>query len=143
MIVDTGPLVSLMNRQEGHLHEIAQLVIQENPRRAIVPWPVYAEADLVLRGKGFPRAARQLGDAMLAGELQLEAPTDTELGAALELCDRYSDIGLDLPDAVVIAMASRRSVSAFTWDFRHFRAVVVERNAPVSLAVQEFQVRRH
>jgi predicted nucleic acid-binding protein len=141
IVVDTGPLVSLMNREEAGLHRFAALVIRDDSSSLIVPWPVYTEADLLLRRSGFRAEALVLGQALVTGELRLEAPGTVEFELGLRLLDRYASIGLDLPDAVVIAMAWSRSATAFTWDFRHFRAVVVERGLPVPLTVQEHQVR--
>ena len=140
IVVDSGPLISLMNRAEGRRHELAQLVIQDNPASAVVPWPVYTEVDLFLRGSGFASAAQALGESLLRGYLSLVHVTAGEFEMALSLMRRYESVGLDLPDATVMAMTATRSAQAFTWDFRHFRAVVLERGVSIPLIVQEFQM---
>ncbi|HEX6031884.1 MAG TPA: PIN domain-containing protein [Tepidiformaceae bacterium] len=139
IIVDSGPLISLLNRDEGRLHGLAQLVIQDNPAEVIVPWPVYTEVDLFLRGRGHARFAQALGEAFLRGELNLAQVTYSELQVALDLMRRYEKLGVDLPDATVMAMTATRGAAAFTWDFRHFRAVVLERGSAIPLVVQEFE----
>lgn len=74
---------------------------------------------------------------MAAGVHRLEAPTDAELESALQLGRRYQDSGADLPDLVVMAMAHHRQAYILTWDFRHFRSVVLRRGHHWSLVVSE------
>ncbi|HET6628253.1 MAG TPA: hypothetical protein VFG91_00600, partial [Woeseiaceae bacterium] len=76
----------------------------------------------------------------LAGVHRLEAPNGPELELALKLGERYLDSGADLPDLVVMAMASRRRARILTWDFRHFRAVVLRRGHHWSLVVGEAEL---
>ncbi len=108
--------------------------------RLIVPWPVFAEADWFLRKHGFGAGANALGRSLQSGDLQLATPTAPELAGALDLLERYGDLGIDLPDATVMAMADARGVPAFTWDFRHFRAVVFRRGKTVPLLVNESEM---
>ena len=81
--------------------------------------------------------ATALGLSLLGGELALATPTPDEHGSALTLLDRYSDGGLDLPDAIVMAMVEARGAVAFTWDFRHFRMVVLRRDTQIPLLLSE------
>lgn len=93
--------------------------------------------DLLLRSRGHPAAAIPFGRSLLEGIHQLEVPTGAELDLALTLGDRYRDSGADLPDLVVMAMASHRKAQILTWDFRHFRAVVLRRGHHWPLLVEE------
>lgn len=106
----------------------------------MVPWPVYTEVDLLLRSRGHAKAATVLGAALHQGVHRLEAPTHHEHSLAVELLERYEDLGLDLPDAATIAMAAARQGWAWTWDFRHFRAVVLEHGRQVPLVVTEAEL---
>lgn len=106
----------------------------------MVPWPVYTEVDLLLRARGHAKAATVFGDALLQGVHRLEAPTRHEHTLAVELLERYEDLGLDLPDATTIAMASARQGWAWTWDFRHFRVVVLKKGSHVPLVVTEAEL---
>lgn len=81
----------------------------------------------MLRARGHAGAALTFGRALLDGVHRLEVPTDGELTLALDLTERYSAFGVDLPDAIVMAMAAKREASVLTWDFRHFRSVVLEK----------------
>ena len=69
------------------------------------------------------------------------APSGAEHSTALDIVERYAGFGVDLPDAVCIAMAMARRIPLLTWDFRHARAVVVNGRA-VDLAVTEAEFRR-
>ena len=108
----------------------------------MVPWPVYAEVDLLLRARGHARAATTFGRALLDGVHRLEAPTDAELGLVLDLADRYADTGVDLPDLTVMAMASIRDAWILTWDYRDFRTVVLDKGHHWDLLVQEYELPR-
>jgi predicted nucleic acid-binding protein len=103
----------------------------------VVPWPVFTEVDLLLRARGHAKAATAFGSALQDGVHRLEAPTASELGRAIALLERYQDLGLDLPDATTVAMAAARDAWAWTWDFRHFRAVTVGRGRGIALLVGE------
>ena len=129
-----------MNRSERARHLYAEALLRDIGRRLIVPWPVYTEADLFLRSKGLGAAANTLGRALLRGEHVLDWPDRTELSAALVLLERYGDLGIDLPDAVVMAMADARDAKVVTWDFRHFRAVVFRRGETIPLVVNESEL---
>jgi hypothetical protein len=66
--------------------------------------------------------------------------TAAELELALKLAERYLNSGADLPDLVVMAMASQRRARVLTWDFRHFRAVVLRRGHHWPLLVEETEL---
>jgi predicted nucleic acid-binding protein len=106
----------------------------------VVPWPVFAEVDLLLRARGHASAAIAFGRALLEGVHRLDAPTDTELRLALDLADRYPDTGVDLPDLTVMAMASIRGAWILTWDYGDFRTVVLGKDHHWELLVQESEL---
>lgn len=105
-----------------------------------MPWPVFVEVDLLLRGRGHGEAATAFGRALLNGVHRLEAPTDAELLLALDLAERYGSTRVDLPDLSVMAMAASRRAWVLTWDHRHFRSVVLRRGHHWDLLVEEAQI---
>ena len=109
-------------------------------RKVIVPWPVLVETDLLLRSRGFPTAAIVFGESMATGVHRLESPTTADLELALKLGKRYKDSGADLPDLIVMAMAHHRKAQILTWDFRHFRSVVLKRGHHWPLLVSEIEM---
>lgn len=95
------------------------------------------EVDLLLRARGHSRAAVGFAEDLLAGTHRLQAPTTPETELALILAHRYMNSGVDLPDLIVMAMASQRKAQILTWDFRHFRTVVLRRGHHWPLVVEE------
>ena len=140
IICDTGPLVSAINRGERRRHRFAAELLTRLGRDVIVPWPVLVEVDLLLRARGYPEAALAFARSLVSGVHRLESPSTAELELALTLGQRFLDSGADLPDLVVMAMASRRRAGILTWDFRHFRAVVLRRGHHWSLVVGESEL---
>lgn len=140
IICDTGPLVSALNKGEKRRHLFAAELLARLGRKVIVPWPILVETDLLLRSRGYPSAAIAFGECLSTGVHQLEAPTGPELKFALKLGKRYLDSGADLPDLLVMAMAHCRKAQILTWDFRHFRAVVVKRGQSWPLLVSESEL---
>lgn len=67
-------------------------------------------------------------------------PSNAEHAHALDIVARYAKGGLDLVDALVMAMAARRRGLILTWNFRHFRAAVPARRRHWPLLVQEHEV---
>jgi predicted nucleic acid-binding protein len=140
IIADTGPLVSAINRAEGRRHRFAAELLSVIGRDLMVPWPVFTELDLLLRGRRHPHAAVVFAKSLLDGVHRLEAPSDDELALTIDLASRYESSGADLPDLTVMAMAARRSASILTWDFRHFRSVVLRRGHHWDLIVRESEL---
>jgi predicted nucleic acid-binding protein len=137
IICDTGPIISAVNRAERRRHLFAAELLARLGRDVIVPWPVLVELDLLLRARGHARAAITFAESLSAGVHRLETPTEAEFALALKLAKRYPDSGADIPDLIVMAMAARRRASVLTWDFRHFRAVVLKRGHHWPLVVDE------
>ncbi len=137
IVCDTGPLVSALNRGERRRHEFAAELLTRLGRTVIVPWPVLVEVDLLLRSRGFPQAAVAFIRSIQDGVHVLDTPTDDELTLANDLAERYIDSGADLPDLTVMAIAAKRKAQILTWDFRHFRAVVLQKGHHWPLVVRE------
>jgi len=129
-----------MNRSEGARHRFAVELLTQLGRQVVVPWPVFTEVDLLLHARGHRAAARAFAAALHSGVHQLVAPTDDELATAIELAGRYPDSGVDLPDLMVMAMSRHRQATALTWDFRHFRSVVLRRGHHWPLLVAEHEL---
>jgi predicted nucleic acid-binding protein len=133
----------VFNRAEGERHRFARDIFETHGSRIIVPWPVFTEVDLFLRSRGNPASALEFGRSLRRGDLTLASPSDAELAGALDLLERYRDLGIDLPDAAVMAMSDARRAWILTWDFRHFRAVVFRRGQTLPLLVHENELPTH
>jgi len=137
IVCDTGPIVSALNRGEGRRHRFATEILARGGRDVVVPWPVLTEVDLLLRARGHHAAATVFVRALADGVHQLAAPHDDELATAIGLAERYEKTGIDLPDLTVMAMAKARDAWVLTWDYRHFRSVVLHRGHQWDLLVGE------
>jgi predicted nucleic acid-binding protein len=137
IICDTGPLVSAINRGERRRHRFAAELLARLGRKVLVPWPVLVEVDLLLRARGYPQAALKFAQSPSAGIHRLDTPTEAEFELALDLGQRYSDSGADLPDLIVMAMASRRRARILTWDYRYLCVVVLRSGHHWPLVVAE------
>lgn len=140
IICDTGPLVSAMNRGERRRHLFAAKLLASLGREVVVPWPVLVETDLLLRSRGRASAAVAFAQALLVGEHRLATPTTPDLQLAARLGKRYIDSGADLPDLIVMSMAHHRKAQILTWDFRHFRSVILRRGHHWPLLVDEAEL---
>jgi predicted nucleic acid-binding protein len=129
-----------MNRSEGARHRFAVELLTRLGRQVLVPWPVFTEVDLLLHARGHGAAARTFAAAIQSGVHQLATPTDNELATAIELAGRYPDSGVDLPDLMVMAMSRHRKAAVLTWDFHHFRSVVLRRGHHWPLLVAEHEL---
>ena len=129
-----------MNRNEGKRHRFAAELLARLGRNVLVPWPILTEVDLLLRSRGHAAAARVFARALHSGVHRLDAPTSEELATALALAERYPDNGVDLPDLAVMAMSSHRRAPILTWDFRHFRSVILRRGHHWPLVIAEHEL---
>ena len=79
IVCDTGPIVSALNKREARRNTFAAEILASYGVRAIIPWPVYVETDLLLRSRGFAQNASLFGHALLSGEHSLLSLTDVQL----------------------------------------------------------------
>ena len=121
LIVDAGPLVSLVDRSDPDHDRCSELLQQTNEPR-VVPVCVLVEVEYMLRP--WPEAFTALLAEFAAGGLQLlELPTAWLLRAG-ELVKRYRDLPLGLVDATVVAATEMLDETKLaTLDQRHFTIV--------------------
>ncbi len=123
IIVDTGPLYALADRDDAWHHRTVRFL--ENTQDAlIVPASVLPEAAYLLLTHLGPAAERQLLQSVINGELTVEELSHTDYRRALEILRRYESARLGLVDATVMAMAERMKISRIlTTDRRDFSIV--------------------
>jgi predicted nucleic acid-binding protein len=121
LIVDSGPLVSLLDATDAN-HErcVALLHAADEPR--VVPSYVLVEVEYLLRR--WPQAFQVLLSQFAEGRLNLlELPLHWLLRAG-ELLDEYRDLPLGLVDASVVAATEMLDEPKLaTLDHRHFGVV--------------------
>lgn len=121
LILDTGPLVALLDASDPDHERCAELIRDSNERR-VVPVYVLVEVEYMLRP--WPEAFTALLAELELGSMELlELPKRWLLHAG-ELLERYRDLSLGLVDATVLAATEMlEETKLATLDHRHFHAV--------------------
>lgn len=121
LIVDTGPLVALLDATDPD-HVRCEELLQQSEEPRVVPVCVLVEVEYMLRP--WPRAFGALLAELDGGGLELLDLPLRWLVRAGELVDQYRDLSLDLVDATVIAATEMLGETKLaTLDRRHFSVV--------------------
>lgn len=120
LILDTGPLVALLDATDPD-HERCVELIQGSSERRVVPVCVLVEVEYLLRP--WPRAFAALLAEFGGGSLDLLDLPGRWLLRAGELLDRYRDLSLGLVDATVLAATEMLGEPKLATLDRHFHAV--------------------
>jgi predicted nucleic acid-binding protein len=120
-IVDTGPLVALLSRNDTH-HRRCVEFFASLTGTPLLPTTVLVEVCWLLENE--PTAEAEFLDSVAAGAFKLLPLTKADLTRTAELVRQYADFPLGTVDASVIALAERLKLhEIITLDHRHFRAV--------------------
>jgi predicted nucleic acid-binding protein len=123
LIIDAAPLVALGDRRDP-LHQAVLQTLESEAGELVVPAPVSAEIDYLLRSRGGRDAARRFLRDVAEGRLQVEGLDREEHGIVLDLDNRYADLDVGLADLSVVVLAQRfRTRRLLTFDERHFRTL--------------------
>src|SRR6202795_1039949 len=110
ILVDTGPLVAVLSRQDAH-HEACVEALREMASPLLSCWPVITEAAWLLR------RSSQAVQRLLA-TIDTGSPKPLPLASGME---RYQGIRPQLPDAALVYLAGRERIETiFTLDPRDF-----------------------
>ena len=121
LILDTGPLVALLDASDPD-HERCVGLIQASDERRVVPVCVLVEVEYLLRP--WPSAFPALLADFESGALELLDLPKRWLQRAGELLERYRDLSLGLVDATVLAATEMLAEPKLaTLDHRYFHAV--------------------
>jgi len=131
LIIDTGPLVSLLDATDPDHDRCTQLLQDTNEER-VVPTGVLVEVEYLLRP--WPDAFSGLLSDFAAGGFELlELPLQWVLRAG-ELLERYRDLHLGLVDASVVAATEMLDEPKLaTLDRRHFAVIRPAHTAALTL----------
>jgi hypothetical protein len=121
LIIDTGPLVSLLDATDPD-HDRCTQLLQDTGEQRVVPTCVLVEVEYLLRP--WPDAFSALLSDFAAGGFELlELPLQWVLRAG-ELLERYRDLQLGLVDASVVAATEMLDEPKLaTLDRRHFAVI--------------------
>lgn len=121
LILDTGPIVALLDRSDPD-HDRCVALIDSATERRVVPICVLVEVEHQVRP--WRGAFERLMVDVKAGLIDVHAPDAGELARAAVLVEEYADLPLGLVDATVMACVERlRESKLATLDRRHFSIV--------------------
>lgn len=123
VVVDTGPLVAVADRDDAH-HRACVEWFDQHSGPVVVPAPVIVEVCWLLNTKVGPAAEAAFLAGLAGSDLHIEDLTTDDYRRASELVDRYADLDLGFVDTSVIAVAERLGITTVaTINHRDFRVV--------------------
>jgi predicted nucleic acid-binding protein len=121
IVLDTSFIYGLLDRRDRRHAEAARWYDTTDDQLATTPL-VVAEVDYLAT-----RSGRSLRDSFrrdVAAGAYLVGWWDAAIPAMTSVAKRYSDLGVSLADASLVALAARlETTSIATFDERHFRAM--------------------
>lgn len=122
VLLDTGPLVALLNRREK-LHQRVKAVLSQVPAPLLTVEPVVAEALFLLRP--VPGGAQAVLSMLRNGFLRIPFALAPEAGDIADLMTRFASVPMSLADACLVRLVELMpdaSVFTFDSDFTIYRA---------------------
>lgn len=118
VLMDTGPLVALLNPRDG-AHQRCRQTAEQLRGRCVTCWPVLTEAAWLLRHE--TRFMPRLAELIRRGGIEvLELGPDSLVWIA-GFMERYHELPAQLADASLMYLAQRERIqTAFTLDRREF-----------------------
>jgi predicted nucleic acid-binding protein len=118
VLVDTGPLVGILDQSEEH-HEICVEHLRLITGPLLTCWPVITAAAWLLRA--LPGAIARLLSSFGGQPLTLLSLDETDLAGISAIFAKYCDLGIQLADASLAHLANREGVDTiFTLNRRDF-----------------------
>jgi uncharacterized protein len=118
LLLDTGALVSLLDRSQKH-HAAFAKFFSEWDQSVVSTEAVLTEATHLLGG--LPGGRRACVDFFLSGGALLVPATTASLRRSRDLLSQYSDLPMDYADATLVVLAEELDTSlVFTTDRRDF-----------------------
>ncbi len=105
ILVDSGPLVALLDRSDGRHQEVVE-VLKGIQDPLVSVWPVLVEAMYLLSFSW--RVQKALWELVETGAVQLLQLDQADVASMKGLMEKYKDLPMDMADAALV----RRSQSA-------------------------------
>jgi hypothetical protein len=130
IVVDTGPLLAAADADDDD-HLACSALIERHAHELVIPAAVVVEVCWLMARTLEVTAEGEFLASIADEELRVEAQSLDDYHRASELVVTYADLGLDMVDAVVVAVAERLGTTRIaTLDHRDF-TVVRPRHADV------------
>ncbi|HZL93292.1 MAG TPA: PIN domain-containing protein [Vicinamibacterales bacterium] len=132
LICDTGALLDYLVKGAPDHQRFREAI--DRSRTRYVPGLVLAEVDYFLRDER--SAMNAFMDDLARGAFTYAPPAVDQLTRAMEIDQKYGDLGLGLVDASVVVLAEDLGIRRLaTRDIRHFAAVRLRDGTPFELVV--------
>jgi uncharacterized protein len=129
LIVDTGYLVALLDRKDGH-HRTAMQFAHTQSEGWITTWPVITETMYFLMERISVEGAILLLDDVKTGAIRVWDIPNEQIEPAQRLMRRYKSLPMDLADVSLVLLAEhlgsgrilttdQRDFSTYRWKSRH------------------------
>lgn len=118
ILVDAGPLVALLNRND-QAHHLCIETLAELTDSLVTVWPVLTEAMYLLHFSWEGQEA--LWEMLIEGIITLAPLGDDDFLRMRELMKKYRSLPMDLADAALVRVAEREKIRrVFTLDRKDF-----------------------
>jgi uncharacterized protein len=124
IVVDTGVIFAAADADDPRHGECAELLDSLVSTPLGVTVPVVVESAWLIESRLGPAAEASFLRSLSVGEIGRLDMTDTDWNRVVALIERYTDLGLGVVDASVVAVAERVGATQIaTLDRRHFTVV--------------------
>jgi predicted nucleic acid-binding protein len=119
VLVDTGPLVALLDRSDPY-HLTCQETLSSLEDSLVTVWPVVTEAMYMLRS--YWQAQDALWEMIDTAAVEILVLGKNDVARMRELMRKHRDLPMDLADAALVRVAERERLRRiFTLDRRDFQ----------------------
>jgi predicted nucleic acid-binding protein len=113
-VLDTGPLIALLNRQDEHHHWACETLERLGP-------PFYSCPEAVAEAAAMTSQPDSIVEMIQGGEIVLAFDLSEQTAGVLALLRKYGDQDMDLADACIVRMSELiRDCRVITVDRRDF-----------------------
>ena len=136
ILLDTSGLLAWIDAGQRRHGDVAAAMATIAPPFVLSPF-VLAEIDYLLGERVGPAAEQALLAEIEGGAFELPAFDSADIGAALRVIERYSDLRIGLADASLVVLSERyKTLSLLSLDERPFRTLRGHRGLPFELIPQ-------
>lgn len=131
ILVDTGPLVALLKRNDDH-HEEIVAILKDIRDPLVTVWPVIVEAMYLLSYSW--QAQKALWEIVETGVVRLLELDEPDVPGMKSLMEKYRDLPMDMADAALVHVAVREDLRrVLTLDKRDFSVYRLPRKGRFTL----------
>jgi len=124
ILIDTGPLVALVDQRDKELHQQVGALVQSLPPPLLTTWPCLTESLYLLGQLSAWAGQARLRTYLASGIVKVHQPEPNEWERAFALMEQYQDTPMDFADASLVALAEQsgiRQILTLDSDFYFYR----------------------